>query len=87
MADHIPEIRQFILDNFLFGQAEGLTDDASFLAQGIIDSTGMLELVAHIEATYGLKVEDSERLPENLDSINAVAAFLKRKLNPADPAA
>jgi acyl carrier protein len=74
------EVRQFIVDNFLFGQEdENLTNDVSLLQSGTIDSTGVLELVMFIEETYRIKVEDDELLPENLDSIQNVAAFIKRK--------
>ena len=77
------ELRRFIVENFLFGQDQDLADSTSFLENGIIDSTGVLELVAHLEATYGIKVKDTELVPENLDSIDAVAAFLERKLSTA----
>ena len=80
MTDPKNDIRKFIVDNFLFGKADGLVDDASFLEHGVIDSMGVLELVAHLESTYGVKVKDEELLPENLDSINSVAAYLTRKL-------
>lgn len=81
MTDPKQAIRTFIVENFLFGQADGLADDASFLDQGVIDSTGVLELVAHLEATYGVKVKDEELVPENLDSINAVTAYLEKKFS------
>lgn len=81
MTDPKQDIRTFIVENFLFGQADGLADDASFLDQGVIDSTGVLELVAHLEATYGVKVKDEELVPENLDSINAVTAYLEKKFS------
>jgi acyl carrier protein len=87
MTDYKEKIRQFIVDNFLFGQANGWADEASFLEQGIIDSTGVLELVAYIEATFAIKVKDSELVPQNLDSINAVAAYLEKKLVPTKAAA
>jgi acyl carrier protein len=75
------EIRNFIFENFLFDKNEGeLRDDASFLDEGIIDSTGMLELVAFIEETYCIHVEDEELMPENLDSVNIVVSFIERKL-------
>ncbi len=80
MSDLKLNIRKFVVDNFLFGQAEGLTDEASLLDKGSIDSTGVLELVSHLEGTYGIKVQDNELLPENLDSINAVVAYLEKKL-------
>ena len=75
------EIRDFIVANFLFGQdAAGLTDDASFLEGGIIDSTGVLELVAFLEQQYGIAVGDRELLPQNLDSVQNAAGFVARKL-------
>ena len=73
------ETRKFVVQNFLFGQDNGLTESASFLDQGIIDSTGVLELVAHLESRYGLKVHDAELTPDNLDSIAAVAEFVRVK--------
>jgi acyl carrier protein len=73
------QLRKFITDNFLFGRPSELSDDDSLQDAGIIDSTGVLELVTHIEETYGIQVRDSELLPENLDSINRLAGFLSRK--------
>jgi acyl carrier protein len=74
------EIRGFVVANFLFGQESGgLTDDQSFLETGIIDSTGVLELVAFIEQNYGISVDDRELLPENLDSISNVTRFVSGK--------
>lgn len=74
------DIRKFIIDNFLFGEDDGkLSDDDSFLEQGLIDSTGVLELVALLERTYGIKIEDRELDPENLDSINKLVGFINRK--------
>lgn len=72
-------IRQYVIDNFLFGQAGDLANETSFLEKGIIDSTGVLELVAHVESKYGVKVNDDELLPDNLDSINALCDFIARK--------
>ena len=75
-------IRSFILKNFLFDQNDGsLTDDTSFLEQGIIDSTGVLELVEWLETTFSIKIEDEELLPENLDSINRLVQFVAAKSN------
>jgi len=75
------EIRRFIYENFLFGdeKAVSLSDTDSFLGKGIIDSTGILELVTHLEEAYGIHVEDDEMIPENLDSIHNVATFILRK--------
>lgn len=72
-------IRSFIIENFLFGNDDGLTDDASFLDEGIIDSTGVLELVTYLEEQFHIKVMDDELVPENFDSINKVANFIERK--------
>ena len=73
-------VRQFITQNFLFGaEDERLTRKASFLESGIIDSTGILELINFIEEAYGFSVEDAEMLPANLDSIRDVSAFVARK--------
>lgn len=78
------KIREFIFKNFLFEAADSnLKDDDSFLEQGIIDSTGMLELVVFLEESFGVKVEDEELVPENLDSVNSLADFITRKKIPA----
>lgn len=79
MSNKKSKIRDFIIENFLFGNADGLQDDTSFLEEGIIDSTGVLELVTFLEETYQIQVDDEELIPENLDSIDNVAAFLERK--------
>jgi len=74
------ELRQYIIENFLFGQDEAvLTDEVSFLEQGLIDSTGVLEIVAHLEQAYGVSVEDEELIPLNFDSVNNLAAYVARK--------
>jgi len=75
-------IRAFVVDNFLFGQPDAALDDAaSFLDAGIIDSTGVLELVAFLEETYGIVIDDNDLIPGNLDSISLVAEFVGRKLD------
>ncbi|MEA3241504.1 MAG: acyl carrier protein [Pseudomonadota bacterium] len=73
------KIRDFIVENFLFGSADELNDDTSFLDGGIIDSTGVLELVEFLEEDFSISIDDEELVPENLDSINNVATFLKSK--------
>jgi acyl carrier protein len=74
------QIRNFILENFMLENPEDLVDDESMLEKGIIDSTGVLELVAFIESTFEIKVEDEELIPENLDSIKNIVIYLERKL-------
>jgi acyl carrier protein len=80
-----PQLRQFVIDNFLFGQeADGLSDNESFLERGIIDSTGVLELVAFLESTYAIKIKDEELIPANLDSIQKLVRFLQTKMEPIE---
>jgi len=74
------KIRGFIVENFLFGNEDGLKDDTSFLDEGIIDSTGILEMVSYLEEEFGIHVEDEELIPENLNSINNVVAYLEKKV-------
>jgi acyl carrier protein len=73
------KIRTFVVENFLFGDDKGLADETSFLENGIIDSMGILELVAYLGEEFNVTVADEELLPENLDSINNVLKFLKKK--------
>lgn len=81
MQTTIPQqVRSFIIENFLLGQDSGFKDSDSFLEGGIIDSTGVLQLVAFLEETYGISVGDDEVTPENMDSIDSVSAYLRRKL-------
>ena len=83
MSDTREKVRAFIIEHFLFGQGNDLKDDASFLEQGIIDSTGVLELVAFLEQTFSIKIDADETLPDNLDSIDLICAFVERKRQPA----
>lgn len=75
------EIRAFVVENFLFGQeGQPFGDRDSFLEMGLIDSTGVLELVAFLEQRYQITVRDEELLPENLDSVENLNAFIAGKL-------
>ncbi len=74
------KIKTFIVENFLFGSDDGLTDKTSFLDEGIIDSTGILELVSFLEEDFGIEVDDEELIPENLDSIQNVVEYLEKKM-------
>jgi acyl carrier protein len=74
------ELVTFIVDNFLFGRDSiEFSDDDSFIEKGLIDSSGVLELVGFLEDTYHIKVRDNELVPENLDSINKLLRYLHRK--------
>jgi len=79
MSDVKNKIRTFIIDNFLFGDDNGLEDSTSFLDEGIVDSTGILELIEYISDEFNITVEDEELVPENLDSINNVSVFIGKK--------
>jgi acyl carrier protein len=73
-------IVNFIHSNFLMGTgAVNFNHDDSFLEKGIVDSTGVLEMVSFIQSTFGITVEDSDLTPENLDSVNRVASYIQRK--------
>ena len=72
-------LREFIKENFLFGADDSFSDDDSLLERGIVDSTGVLELIAHLESTYDIAIEDAELVPENLDSINNLQRFITSK--------
>jgi acyl carrier protein len=77
------ELRRFVTDNFMFGKVgTGFADDDSFLERGIIDSTGVMELVAFLEEQYGIKLHDQDLIPDNLDSINGLARFVESRLQP-----
>lgn len=74
------ELRQFIAENFLLtSDAASLGDADSLTDRGILDSTGALELVMHLEERYGVTVQDDELHPDNLDSVDRIAAFIERK--------
>jgi acyl carrier protein len=73
------QVRDFVTSNFYVADPKSLEDATSLLDHGIIDSTGVLEVIMFIESTFGVTVEDSEMLPENLDSIERITAFVERK--------
>ena len=77
-------LRRYIVDNFLFGQEDDISihHDTSLIEAGILDSTGALELVQHLETAYGVRVEDEEFVPEYLDSIDRLAHFIRSKQSP-----
>ena len=73
------DIRSFIVENFLFGQAEELRDGEP-LQGNIIDSTGALELVVFLQDHFAITIEDDEIIPENLNSLNNMVAYVARKI-------
>jgi acyl carrier protein len=75
------EIRQFIIDNLLFGELDAkLSNDDSLLDRGMIDSTGVLELMAFLEDKYAIQIQDDELVPQNLDSIDGLVRFVNCKV-------
>jgi acyl carrier protein len=78
--DHSKQIKQFVLKNYLFTEDESaLADDESLIRGGIVDSTGMLELISHLEESYSIKVENAEMIPANFDSIETISRFVASK--------
>lgn len=74
-------IRKYVLENYLFTDNEDeLRNDDSFLDKGILDSTGILEIITLIEESFDIKVEDAEMIPENLDSVNNIVAYVTKKM-------
>ena len=73
-------LRNFILENYLFTDNQSaLSNSDSFMEKGIIDSTGILEVIFFLEDELGVIVEDEEMIPENLDSVNNIVAFVNAK--------
>ncbi|HEX8820764.1 MAG TPA: acyl carrier protein [Archangium sp.] len=72
-------LRRFVIQNFYIANPATLSDEVSLLESGIIDSTGVLELVGFLEHDLGLTVADAELVPENLDTLSRIAAFVDRK--------
>jgi acyl carrier protein len=79
MQDIKTVVREFLLDNFVMGSDAVIADDVSFMKTHILDSTGFIELVTFIEETFDIKVADEEMVPENLDSLLNIEAYLERK--------
>ncbi len=80
MSEIENKIRRFLIENFILSeQLDQLGNNDSFLDNGIIDSTGILELIFFVEEQFGIQVDTSEVLPENFDSINRLVAYIQRK--------
>ncbi len=80
MSDMQKTVLDFIRENFIMGRSEvSLDPDESLIESGVMDSTGVLELVEFLESTYKIKIEDEELIPENLETINNIVKFLQSK--------
>ena len=80
MSEMREQVRTYIVDNFLFGDDNGLEDSTSFLESGMIDSTGILEVISYLEEQFAIKIHDDELIPENLDSVGNIVGFLDTKM-------
>lgn len=79
--NYLETLKEFIIDNFLFGDSIKLTNDTHLFEKGIIDSTGVLELVAFIEDNFKVSVSDEELIQDNFSSLKAIDIFLQSKIN------
>lgn len=73
-------VKDFIIENFLFGEGEPLGMETDFFDKGIIDSTGVIELVDFLEKSFEISVDDEELIPQNLSSLQRIDVFLNKKL-------
>ncbi|CAO3431635.1 acyl carrier protein [Azospirillum doebereinerae] len=78
-APALPEIRAFIVENFLLGKDSGFDNGESLLESGVIDSTGIMHVVAFLEERFGITVDDEDMIADNLESVNRIASFVERK--------
>ena len=76
-------VRAFVLENFYVSEPERLSDEDSLLRRGVVDSTGFLEVIGFLEATFGIAIQDRELVPENFETIGRITAFVERKLDGA----
>ena len=78
-AEIAGQVRAFLVDSFLLGDDDGFTNDESLLDAGIVDSTGVMEVVTFLEETFNITIDDEELVADNLDSVDRLAAFVLRK--------
>ena len=72
-------VRKFIVENFYVTDPSDLADDVSLINSGLVDSTGMLEVIAFLEAEFGIRIGDQEMIPSNLETVRRITAFVERK--------
>ena len=78
-------VKAYIVENFLFGDDHRIGPDTDFLENGILDSTGVLELVGFLEEKYGIRVEDDELVPDNLNSLEKITHYISKKTGKNQP--
>ena len=79
LSEITTKVKDFIETNFVYDQETNLKADESLLDTGLVDSTGILEVVSFIEESFGISIEDEEMVPDNLDSVTRIASFIVRK--------
>jgi len=79
-SEIVAKVKDYIEKNFIYDQETNLKVDESLLDNGLVDSTGILEVVSFIEETFSISIEDEEMVPDNLDSVNKIASFIVRKI-------
>jgi len=79
MEDVQQRVKRFVMENFFVSDPSEIGDDTSLIATGMVDSTGMLEVVTFLESEFGVRVRDQEMVPDNLETIGRIAAFVERK--------
>jgi acyl carrier protein len=77
--DPVNTVKEFIVENFLFGEEDQIELETDFFEKGIIDSTGVIELVSFLEETFEISIDDEELIPENLSSLKNIREFLQQK--------
>ena len=80
VSDVADRVRGFLVDSFLLGDDDGFANDESLLDSGIVDSTGVMEVVTFLEESFGISIDDEELIADNLDSVDRLAGFVHRKL-------
>jgi acyl carrier protein len=83
--DRASRIRAYLVETFLLGDDDGFDDDESLLESGIIDSTGVMEVVVFLEEQFAITIDDDELVADNLDSVSRLAAFVARKIEIGSP--
>ena len=78
-------VKAYIVENFLFGDDHRIGPDTDFIENGILDSTGVLELVGFLEEKFGIRVEDDELVPDNLNSLEKITLYISRKTGKTQP--
>jgi acyl carrier protein len=79
MEDVQQRVKRFVMENFFVSDPSEIGDDSSLIATGLVDSTGMLEVITFLESEFGVRVRDQEMVPNNLETISRIAAFVERK--------